>query len=181
MLDQYDRGVWRPTNGVKIVRRVLPQAGDGTVKKSITTKALAPAIGLIGFSAARSALVGLKHNVIQAYDDPSQNYEAGDEIWLFGFSRRGYTVRRVVGQLTTMVSEARDSKLSSDVQLACHAIAVDEQRRLFQPTPQMPNDAAKGQVLEPCAVAAYRAGVAQPAVRQGSSATSMRGSICSSS
>jgi hypothetical protein len=127
-------------------------------------------------------LVGLKHNVIQAYGYPSQNYEAGDEIWLFGFSRREYTVRCVVGQLTTVVSDARDSKLSSDVQLACHAIAVDEQRCLFQPTPQMPNDAAKGQVLEPRAVAAYRAGVARPAVRQGSSsATSMRGSICSSS
>jgi len=226
--DQYDRGVLRPTNVVKIARLVLPQAPNGIAQKMYYD----PGVGTGDFIDrifGGAFGVGLKHNVIQAYDYLSQNYESGDEIWLFGFSRGAYTVRRVVGlirkcgllpqsfrgvprtaaldraydvftqrespaqggadskaacdfrsacdasrvpirfvgvwdtvgsygiagvvgQLSTTLSSARfhDSKLSSDVQFACHAVAIDEQRRLFQPTlwEQTPNSAAKGQVLE---------------------------------
>ncbi len=223
-----DRGVMRPTNVVKIARFVMPQAPDGTEQilyydRGVGTGDFIDRIfgGAFG--------IGLRHNVIEAYEFLSCNYEQGDEIWLFGFSRGAYTVRRVVGmirkcgllpkdldgearaagarkaygiflrrearkkggadsnaargfretngsprvsihfvgvwdavgaygiagalgQLTTRFSRARfhDRRLSSDVRFACQALAIDEQRRLFQPAiwEQTPEGAKKGQVIE---------------------------------
>lgn len=40
---------------------------------------------------------GLAENVIEAYNFIVQNYEAGDEIFCFGFSRGAYTARAVAG------------------------------------------------------------------------------------
>jgi uncharacterized protein (DUF2235 family) len=40
---------------------------------------------------------GLDRDVSQIYDFISNNYEHGDEIFLFGFSRGAYTVRSVAG------------------------------------------------------------------------------------
>jgi uncharacterized protein (DUF2235 family) len=42
---------------------------------------------------------GLKDNVSQAYNFLMENYEEGDEIFLFGFSRGAYTVRVLAGML----------------------------------------------------------------------------------
>jgi len=226
--DQYDRGVLRPTNVVKMARLVLPQAVDGTVQHAYYDQGVGTG-DLVDKAFGGAFGVGLARNVIAAYDFLSQNHEAGDQIWLFGFSRGAYTARRVVGmvrkcgllpktysgderkhklqdaydlytrrenaeqggadsdaatafrqanasprvpiefigvwdtvgaygiagvvgQLTTVMSSARfhDSRLSSDVKYACHAIAIDEQRRLFQPTlwEQGPAGAANGQVIE---------------------------------
>ncbi|KAJ0168050.1 Uncharacterized protein CTA2_10608 [Colletotrichum tanaceti] len=40
---------------------------------------------------------GLDHEVCQAYEFISDNYETGDELFLFGFSRGAFTVRSVAG------------------------------------------------------------------------------------
>ena len=219
-----DRGVMRPTNVVKIARMVRPQASDGTEQKVYYDRGVGTGDfidrifgGLFG--------IGLKHNVIEAYRFLSQHYCPGDEIWLFGFSRGAYTVRRVAGMLRKcgllpgeLDGEARaaatdeayeifvrregadqggadsqaaldfrgktrspripvrfigvwdtvgaygiggvlgqlagkarfhDSLLSSDVQFACHAVAIDERRAAFRPTlwEQTDGGRAKGQVL----------------------------------
>ncbi len=42
---------------------------------------------------------GLFHNVIAAYRFLAQNYEPGDEIFIFGFSRGAYTARSVAGMV----------------------------------------------------------------------------------
>jgi uncharacterized protein (DUF2235 family) len=226
--DQKDRGVMRPTNVVKIARWVLPQAFDGSAQRVYYDRGVGTGDfvdrvfgGMFG--------VGLRHNVLEAYEFLSKGHEAGDEVYLFGFSRGAYTARRVVGmmrkcgllpqglgdearkaaiveayeiynrredaerggadsqaavefrdkhrsprvpirflgvwdtvgaygiagvvgQLTTRFSKARfhDRRLSSDVEHACHAVAVDERRRLFQPAlwEQGPTGLLKGQVLE---------------------------------
>ncbi len=42
---------------------------------------------------------GLEHNIKQCYDFIRANYEPGDRVFLFGFSRGAYTVRSVIGML----------------------------------------------------------------------------------
>lgn len=42
---------------------------------------------------------GLLHNVIASYRFLAQNYEDGDEIFIFGFSRGAYTARSVAGMI----------------------------------------------------------------------------------
>ena len=42
---------------------------------------------------------GLFHNVIACYRFLAQNYESGDEIFIFGFSRGAYTARSVAGMV----------------------------------------------------------------------------------
>lgn len=42
---------------------------------------------------------GISHNVIACYRFLAQNYEPGDEIFLFGFSRGAYTARSLAGMI----------------------------------------------------------------------------------
>lgn len=42
---------------------------------------------------------GLEYNIKQCYDFIRANYEPGDRVYLFGFSRGAYTVRSVIGML----------------------------------------------------------------------------------
>jgi uncharacterized protein (DUF2235 family) len=226
--DQKDRGVMRPSNVVKLARLVRRQAGDGTEQlvhydKGVGTGDFVDRLfgGAFG--------IGLSHNVCEAYAFLSLNHRPGDQVFLFGFSRGAYTVRRTVGMLrkcglvpaiedkgardtvieeaysvyearetraeggadspaaldfrarhgaarvpvrflgvwdtvgadgiagvmgalTTSYSKARfhDRIVSSDVEQACHAVAIDECRRLFQPTlfQQGATGAQRGQVIE---------------------------------
>ncbi|GME65015.1 Cysteine synthase a [Neofusicoccum parvum] len=45
---------------------------------------------------------GLDENVIECYHFLSNNYNPGDEIFMFGFSRGAYTARALAGVVTTM-------------------------------------------------------------------------------
>ncbi len=218
----------RPSNVVKFARVVLPQAPDGTEQRVHYDRGVGTG-DFIDKLFGGAFGIGLSHNVREAYEFLTLNHAPGDEVYLFGFSRGAYTVRRVVGMLrkagllpwipgkeardkaikeayamyerresraqggadsqearrfresrraqripirllgvwdtvgahgiagvlgalTTPFSKARfhDRILSSDVEHACHAVAIDESRRLFQPTlfQQGTNGAAKGQVLE---------------------------------
>jgi uncharacterized protein (DUF2235 family) len=226
--DQKDRGVMRPSNVVKMARFVLPQAADGTVQHVHYDKGVGTG-DLVDRFFGGAFGIGLAHNVLEAYEYLSLNYRPGDEIYLFGFSRGAYTVRRVVGMLrkagllpaiaddaarkaaideaytmyqtretraqggadsqaalefqqrrgaqrvpvrflgvwdtvgaygiagvlgtlSNSYSKARfhDRILSSDVRHACHAVAIDEHRRLFQPTlfQQGTTGAGNGQLIE---------------------------------
>lgn len=222
--DQKDRGVMRPTNVVKLARWVMPQDRNGVAQRvhydpgvgtgDIVDRAFG---GLFG--------VGLSHNIREAYEFLSKHYEDGDQVFLFGFSRGAYTVRRtvgmvrkcwllpkiedeearktaveegydvftrrgggpdseaaqafrkkhgcraitvrclgvwdtvgaygiggVLGQITSSASKARfhDSRLSSIVEYAYQAVAIDETRRLFEATlfEQGPTGLQNGQVIE---------------------------------
>lgn len=91
----------RPTNIVKIARGVRPTAADGTSQivyydqgvgtANFTDKLLG---GLTG--------VGIVENILAAYRFLVHNYEEGDEIFLFGFSRGAYTVRSLSGLLASI-------------------------------------------------------------------------------
>ncbi|HEX7035320.1 MAG TPA: DUF2235 domain-containing protein [Pseudomonadales bacterium] len=46
--------------------------------------------------------VGLKRNVLELYEFVCRSYEPGDRIYAFGFSRGAFTIRVLVGLLTTI-------------------------------------------------------------------------------
>src|SRR5690606_20253509 len=53
--------------------------------------------------------VGLKRNVLDLYQFVCLNYEPGDRIYAFGFSRGAFTIRVLVGLLTTVgIIDARN-------------------------------------------------------------------------
>jgi uncharacterized protein (DUF2235 family) len=93
--DQIDRGVAAPTNVAKLAlaladtdaagnRQLLHyQAGVGTRRWEQLTG------GGLG--------VGLSRNVIECYRFVVDNYEPGDELYFFGFSRGAFTARSLAG------------------------------------------------------------------------------------
>lgn len=90
-----------PNNVVKLSEAVLSTAtngtpqliyydeGVGTLSESLFSKAANAVSGAFG--------VGLMRNVEQAYRFLVFNYEPGDEIYLFGFSRGAFTARSLAG------------------------------------------------------------------------------------
>ena len=96
--DQVDkRGVRKPSNVVKMARAVLPLASDGTAQvvfydqgvgtdSAISDKIIGGAFGK-----------GLTKNILDCYRFIVHNYEDGDEVFLFGFSRGAFTVRSLAG------------------------------------------------------------------------------------
>ena len=101
-------GTWQylgqrhPTNVALMARSVLPQAadhvpqlvyyddgvgvGDGVLDRA--THILGGALG-----------AGLEHKILRAYEILSLNYQPGDRIFIFGFSRGAYTARSLAGML----------------------------------------------------------------------------------
>ncbi|CBL45042.1 Hypothetical protein HDN1F_14590 [gamma proteobacterium HdN1] len=94
-------GTWntpdqKPTNVVKLVRSILPRAYDGRHQvvfydQGIGTGDLMDRYmgGIFGY--------GMEQNVLDAYRFLVHNYEEGDDVYFFGFSRGAYTVRAAVG------------------------------------------------------------------------------------
>ncbi len=95
-------GTWQglssdyPTNVVKIAQAVKPVADDGTVQmlfydEGVGTGDKADKIfgGAFGW--------GINKNIQDAYRFLCLNYDEGDEIYLYGFSRGAYTVRSLAG------------------------------------------------------------------------------------
>jgi uncharacterized protein (DUF2235 family) len=72
-------------NGADIAQIVFYQSGVGS-EGDVVSKIKGGGLGL-----------GLSHNVRDAYTFICHNYCAGDELFLFGFSRGAYTARSVAG------------------------------------------------------------------------------------
>jgi uncharacterized protein (DUF2235 family) len=85
-----------PTNVLRVARAVRPVAADGIKQVvyydwgvgSYYEKVRGGAVGL-----------GIMKNIQDGYRFIVQNYNPGDEIFLFGFSRGAYTVRCLAGML----------------------------------------------------------------------------------
>ena len=208
------------SNVVRVARSVLPRDAQGTPQMVYYHSGVGARGGLWDHLTGGALGVGLSANVKDLYLFLICNYQPGDELFLFGFSRGAYTVRSLaglirnsgilkaehidrydsaydlyrdkapdtkpagakavqfrgtycwpdanirfigvwdtVGALGLPVGALRywtrrryqfhDVELSSHVDFACHALAIDERRPLFLPTvwKQQPN-APAGQVLE---------------------------------
>ena len=96
--DQLDEstGKRRPTNVTKLARAVLPQASDGTSQVVFYDEGVGTSGGvdkLTGGAFGR----GIERNVRDIYRFLVYNYQDGDQIYLFGFSRGAFTVRTLAG------------------------------------------------------------------------------------
>ena len=122
--DQKDRGMVCPSNVVKLRNLVELQDASGNQQLPYYDKGVGTGDPVDKFFGGVFG-IGLAHNVRQAYEFLSQNYEGGDHIFLFGFSRGAYTVRRTVG----MVRKCRLLPKIDDLDLR-HA-AVNEAYDVF--------------------------------------------------
>ena len=98
-------GTWQtltnshPTNVFKIAQIVKPMAHDGTPQLSYYQPGLGTEHGEFDRIAGGIFGWGIDTAIQEAYRFLCFNYEAGDEIYLFGFSRGAYTVRSLAGFL----------------------------------------------------------------------------------
>jgi uncharacterized protein (DUF2235 family) len=86
----------RPTNVTKMTRAILPRAPDGTPQIVHYDEGVGTGNGFDRFVGGTLG-VGLGKNVRRAYRFLALNYEPGDEIAMFGFSRGAFTVRSLAG------------------------------------------------------------------------------------
>jgi uncharacterized protein (DUF2235 family) len=85
-----------PTNVLKFSRAIKPLDETGIVQ----TVFYDWGIGSYHSAAAGGALgKGLDKNIKDCYRFIVHNYEVGDELFLFGFSRGAYTVRSLCGMI----------------------------------------------------------------------------------
>ena len=96
--DQIDKrsGRRHPTNVTKLARAIRPQTSDGTYQivyyhEGVGTNG--PLDSVTGGAFGK----GMEENIRNFYRFIVYNYEQGDEIYLFGFSRGAFTVRSLAG------------------------------------------------------------------------------------
>lgn len=83
-----------PTNVLRLARAIQPVGKDGTPQQVFYDWGVGSYYqALLGGATG----MGLEKNILDAYRYIVQNYSAGDEIFLFGFSRGAYTVRCLSG------------------------------------------------------------------------------------
>jgi uncharacterized protein (DUF2235 family) len=89
------------TNVIRLVRVIKPRAADNTSQIVYYH----PGVGtgnLVDRWAGGGTGIGLSENVRSTYAFFVDNYQDGDEIFLFGFSRGAYTARSVAGMLAVV-------------------------------------------------------------------------------
>lgn len=98
-----------PTNVTKMARAILPQAQDGAAQIVYYDEGVGSG-NFLDRIVGGAFGTGLETNVQQAYRFLCQNYQPGDRICLFGFSRGAYTVRSLAG-LVSLVGLLRKGDL----------------------------------------------------------------------
>jgi hypothetical protein len=85
-----------PTNVVKMMRAVRASAADGTPQVAFYDRGVGTD-GRVDRFVGGAFGRGLAENVKDGYRFLANNYERGDEIYIFGFSRGAYTARSLAG------------------------------------------------------------------------------------
>ncbi len=88
-----------PTNVTRMARAVLPTAPDGTVQVVFYDAGIGTEGSLLSRIVGGVSGKGIEKNIRDCYRFLVHNYEEGDEIYLFGFSRGAYTVRSLAGMV----------------------------------------------------------------------------------
>ena len=86
-----------PTNVTGIARAVLPTAPDGAAQIVFYDAGIGTDGGWLTRLLGGVTGKGIEKNVGDGYRFLMHNYAAGDEIYLFGYSRGAYTVRSLAG------------------------------------------------------------------------------------
>ncbi|AOT08387.1 DUF2235 domain-containing protein [Pseudoalteromonas luteoviolacea] len=119
---QYDRGKRKPTNVVKLARGVDPVCPDGVHQVVYYSEGVGTHWGVDKILGGGFGF-GLSQNVLRAYQFLVLNYQPGDEIYGFGFSRGAYTIRSVIGLINKIGLLPKD-----------HAFYMPEAYRLYRNT-----------------------------------------------
>ncbi|HEY7491116.1 MAG TPA: DUF2235 domain-containing protein [Candidatus Tectomicrobia bacterium] len=94
--DQTDREAVTPTNVVKMARAIAAQAPDGTPQIVFYHEGVGTGWGVERLTGGAFG-AGLSKLIQDAYGFLVHNYQEGDELYFFGFSRGAYAVRSAVG------------------------------------------------------------------------------------
>lgn len=106
--DQLDRGRPAPTNVVKIARLLNGQDKNGWPQRVYYDPGVGSSNRLVDRLFGGAFGVGVNRNIKQAYRWLASQYEDGDRICLFGFSRGAYTVRSLAGMIRNVGLLRRD-------------------------------------------------------------------------
>jgi uncharacterized protein (DUF2235 family) len=90
-----------PSNVTLISRAIKKRAADNTDQIVYYQQGIGTSLGILTRVRSGAFGLGLKENVREAYGFIVHNYQPGDEIYFFGFSRGAYTARSVCGLVCT--------------------------------------------------------------------------------
>lgn len=96
--DQEHEGVPCPTNVVKLASRIAKRDANGVTQVIYYDQGVGTG-NLIDRYSGGAFGDGLEENILDAYRFLIGNYEDGDELYLFGFSRGAFTARSIGGMI----------------------------------------------------------------------------------
>lgn len=106
--DQANAGTPCPTNVVKLALRVAPRGDDGLPQAVHYGQGVGTGNGVDRLTGGAFG-DGLTDNLFAAYRFVMHNYEPGDALYLFGFSRGAFTARSVAGMIRKVGILRRDA------------------------------------------------------------------------
>jgi len=127
--DKSEKGLPCQTNVVKLANALSPVSGDGTPQLLYYDTGIGSAGDMLRRMYDGATGTGISSKIIQAYRFVIQNYEPGDELFLFGFSRGAFTVRSLSGLI-------RNSGILrvSNIELISRAFSIYHSRKQkYQP------------------------------------------------
>jgi uncharacterized protein (DUF2235 family) len=95
--DKEENGKKCQTNVVKLANSLSSRSTDGTVQKLYYDTGIGAEGSLLRRVYDGATGTGISKNILQAYRFLINNYEPGDELFFFGFSRGAFTVRSICG------------------------------------------------------------------------------------
>ena len=119
--DQVDPATHRrhPTNVTKVARAVLPRAAAGVSQIVFYHEGVGTSAGLDRLTGGAFG-AGIEDNIRTLYRFLVYNYEPGDEIYLFGFSRGAFTVRTLAGFMNKVGLVPKDDDYYVPELYACY-------------------------------------------------------------
>ena len=96
--DQAQNGTLCPTNVVKLAYRIAKRDSNGVSQIIFYDQGVGTGNAVDRFTGGAFGK-GLQDNIFDAYRFLIANYEPGDEVFLFGFSRGAFTARSIAGMI----------------------------------------------------------------------------------
>lgn len=99
--EQEENGIPAPTNVFKIFNAIADKDHDSLVEqKKYYNPGVGSSGGLLGSVLGGAVGLGISRNIQSAYHWLANNYEEGDEVYIFGFSRGAFAARSLGGLLS---------------------------------------------------------------------------------
>lgn len=99
--DKTSDGKYRPTNVLRMVRAIKPTDEQGVPQVVLYIEGVGTGTKFNKFLGGATG-IGIAHNIKEGYRFLANNYQQGDKIYLFGFSRGAYTARSLCGLINTV-------------------------------------------------------------------------------